>query len=140
MNETPMNEQEIVETTPDWYSMWRGRIHAWISQQTDAEMARIIMFVPDMLMLVVRLMKDRRVPLATKGQLLLAATYVLSPFDLVPEGLLGPIGLAEDAGVLALVLLGVQRITSLPPTLLREHWAGDRVGASEGDDQRRTAV
>lgn len=40
----------------------------------------------------------------SRGRLLLmagAAAYVLSPADLLPEGLLGPIGLADDAAVLA---------------------------------------
>lgn len=119
-----MTEQEVAVAAPDWYSTWRGRIYEWVRHNTDDDMARVIMLVPDMFMLLVRLMKDQRVPFLLKGQLVLAATYVLSPFDFVPEGLLGPIGLAEDAGVMALVLLGIKRIASLPPGLLSEHWSG----------------
>jgi uncharacterized membrane protein YkvA (DUF1232 family) len=40
----------------------------------------------------------------SRGRLLLmagAAAYVVSPADLLPEGLLGPVGLADDAAVLA---------------------------------------
>ncbi|MGQ7296525.1 DUF1232 domain-containing protein [Quadrisphaera sp. KR29] len=40
----------------------------------------------------------------SRGRLLLmaaAAVYVASPADLLPEGLLGPVGLADDAAVLA---------------------------------------
>jgi uncharacterized membrane protein YkvA (DUF1232 family) len=33
--------------------------------------------------------------------LLLAAVYIISPFDLLPEALLGPIGYLDDLGVLA---------------------------------------
>ncbi|TNM68879.1 DUF1232 domain-containing protein [Streptomyces sp. NP160] len=40
----------------------------------------------------------------SRGRLLLmaaSAAYVVSPADLLPEGLLGPVGLADDAAVLA---------------------------------------
>ncbi|MEN9560333.1 MAG: hypothetical protein RLZZ502_1544, partial [Pseudomonadota bacterium] len=36
--------------------------------------------------------------------LLLAAAYFVSPFDLIPEALLGPIGWLDDLGVLAWAL------------------------------------
>jgi uncharacterized membrane protein YkvA (DUF1232 family) len=125
MKNKATNEKEVSAAAPDWYTMWRSKIQVWVNQHTDDDMARIVMIVPDMFMLVVRLMRDRRVPIMLKGQLVLAAAYVLSPMDLIPEAVLGPIGLADDAGVMALVLLGIQRIATLPPTLLREHWAGD---------------
>jgi uncharacterized membrane protein YkvA (DUF1232 family) len=45
-----------------------------------------------------------RYPGLGRGRLalgVLAAVYVLSPVDVLPEGLLGPIGLLDDAAVLA---------------------------------------
>jgi uncharacterized membrane protein YkvA (DUF1232 family) len=72
----------------------------------------------------VRLAKDPRVPFAMKGQLVLAAAYVLSPFDLIPEAFLGVVGLADDAGVLALVLYALRNIAGLDKDVLRENWPG----------------
>lgn len=38
---------------------------------------------------------------AKLGLMVAAAGYVISPIDLLPEGVLGPLGLADDAAVLA---------------------------------------
>src|SRR5690606_33154027 len=66
-------------------------------------------------------------------------------FDLVPEALLGPIGLAEDAGVLALVLFWLKGLTQVDPRVLHENWPGkgevdqviDRVHAQIIDNRDR---
>ncbi|MCC6803458.1 MAG: DUF1232 domain-containing protein [Anaerolineae bacterium] len=119
-----LNQQQIEQRSPDWYETWRGRIRAWISTHTDDQAAQIILFVPDLLALVVRLARDQRVPFLLKGQLLLAAAYVLSPFDFVPEALIGAIGLADDAGVLMLVLMWIKGLASVDHQVLRENWSG----------------
>ena len=120
----PLDQQAIEQRAPDWYETWRGRIHEWISTHADHEFAGILLFVPDLLALVVRLARDKRVPFRLKGQLILAAAYVLSPFDLVPEALLGVIGLADDAGVLVLVLIWIKGLASVDPQVLRDNWSG----------------
>lgn len=119
-----LSEQEIEQAAPGWYTRWRSRIHIWVRDHADDRLASILTFVPDMLMLVVRLARDPRVPWMLKGQLLLAAAYVISPFDLVPEGLLGPIGLSDDAGVLALVLFWLKGLSQVDPRVLHENWPG----------------
>jgi uncharacterized membrane protein YkvA (DUF1232 family) len=120
----PLTERQIEQHSPDWYATWRPRIETWISQHADDEVAGIVLFVPDLLALVLRLARDKRVPFRLKGQLLLAAAYVLSPFDFMPEALLGVIGLSDDAGVLVLVLMWIQGITSVDPQVLRDNWSG----------------
>jgi uncharacterized membrane protein YkvA (DUF1232 family) len=122
--EAELTEREVQTQAPDWYQNWRNRIHQWVRNNTDDRLASIITLVPDMLMMVVRLAKDPRVPWMLKGQLVLAAAYVISPLDLVPEGLLGPIGLAEDAGVLALVLFWLKGLSQVDPRVLHDNWPG----------------
>jgi len=39
-----------------------------------------------------------------------AALYLVSPIDLVPEAILGPLGLVDDAGVVAAVVLFVYKL------------------------------
>jgi uncharacterized membrane protein YkvA (DUF1232 family) len=39
-----------------------------------------------------------------------AAVYLISPIDLVPEAILGPLGLVDDAGVLVAVALFVYKL------------------------------
>jgi uncharacterized membrane protein YkvA (DUF1232 family) len=39
-----------------------------------------------------------------------AAVYLISPIDLLPEAILGPLGLVDDAGVVAAVVLFVYKL------------------------------
>lgn len=120
----PLSEAEIHGRAPDWYDTWRERIRAWVAKGTDEQVAQIVLLVPDLLMLVLRLARDKRVPFLLKAQLLLAAAYVISPVDLIPEAVLGALGLAEDAGVLALVLMWIQGVRGVDKQVLRENWSG----------------
>jgi uncharacterized membrane protein YkvA (DUF1232 family) len=119
-----MDAQQVNRELPGWYTRWRPQIHDWVKTHADDTLASIVLLVPDLLVLITRLIKDPRVPLIVKGQLLLAAVYVISPFDFLPEAMLGVIGLAEDAGVLALVLYGLKHMRGIDPAILRDNWAG----------------
>lgn len=118
-------EEEVKTSAPNWYQTWRTRIHDWIKNNSDDLIADIVLFVPDMFMLTVHLIKDKRVPFLLKAQLLLSAAYVLSPFDLMPEGLTGVIGLVDDAGVLALTLYWIRNIINIDPKILKDNWVGE---------------
>jgi uncharacterized membrane protein YkvA (DUF1232 family) len=122
---TTITEHEIEQNTPDWYQVWRDRIHSWLENNSDDLIADIVMFVPDMLMLTVRLIKDKRVPFLLKAQLILSAAYVISPFDLIPEGISGVIGLVDDAGVLALTLYWIRNVIGIDPQILKDNWVGE---------------
>ena len=110
----------------DFYRRLRTRVSAWLGSDAGQRyrFARHLLLVPDLFHLVVRLMLDSRVPKNVRSQLFGAAVYVVSPADLLPEALLGPVGFADDVVLLALIvhrLLG-----SVPRELVVEHWAGDR--------------
>ncbi len=122
---TTIPEDEIENTAPNWYQTWRTRIHTWLENNSDDLIADIVLFVPDMFMLTVRLIGDKRVPFLLKAQLLLSVAYVISPFDFIPEGISGVIGLVDDAGVLALTLYWVRNIIGIDPQILKDNWVGD---------------
>ena len=42
-----------------------------------------------------------------------AALYLISPIDLVPEAILGPLGLVDDAGLVAAVVLFVYKLVKV---------------------------
>jgi len=42
-----------------------------------------------------------------------AAVYIISPIDLLPEAILGPLGLVDDAGVLAAAALFVYKLVKV---------------------------
>jgi len=79
------------------------------------------MFLPNMVMLLGRLLKDARVPTAEKALFLGAIVYVISPIDLIPD-IFPFIGQVDDIYVVALTLLRLVNRTD--ETVVREHWAG----------------
>ncbi len=120
-----LTRANIEHKLPGWYGRWRGQIHAWVTQHSDATVASLLTLLPDLLVLTVRLAKDPRVPLFAKAQLALAAAYVISPIDFLPEAALGILGLSDDLTVLALVLYWLQSMNRIDREALRDNWPGD---------------
>jgi uncharacterized membrane protein YkvA (DUF1232 family) len=80
-----------------------------------------LMFLPNMVMLLGRLLKDARVPAAEKALFLAAIVYVISPLDFIPD-VFPFIGQVDDLYVVALVILRLINRTS--EGVVREHWSG----------------
>jgi uncharacterized membrane protein YkvA (DUF1232 family) len=78
--------------------------------------------LPNLIRLFKDLAKDPRVPRRAKVVLALAAVWLISPIDLLPEFLpvLGPL---DDAVVAALALRYVIQLAGVD--VVREHWQGD---------------
>jgi uncharacterized membrane protein YkvA (DUF1232 family) len=66
-----------------------------------------------------RLMADGRVSLFHKMIPPLALLYILSPIDIAPEILLGPLGVVDDVGIAILALEFFIRMA--PSDVVREH-------------------
>ncbi len=84
-------------------------------------MTSFLMFLPNMVMLLGRLIKDSRVPGAEKALFMAAIVYVISPIDFIPD-VFPFIGQIDDLYVVALTLLRL--INRTDETVVREHWSG----------------
>jgi len=82
----------------------------------------LLLLLPDLAVLLARLLRDPRVPRGGKAIALLGIGYVLSPIDLLPEGLLGPIGLVDDLFVVGAALSRL--LNYVHPDVVRSHWSG----------------
>ena len=82
----------------------------------------LLLLLPDMVVLLFRLVRDPRVPLGPKLIAGAALAYVLSPIDLVPEILLGPIGLIDDLLIVGAALSQLLKVVH--PDIVRQHWPG----------------
>lgn len=119
--ETPLLESKL----PGLYMRWRQRVYNSIRQYGPEKLADGILLVPDLLMMVLRLMSDPRVPLLYRAQLLLASIYALSPVDVVPEVFMGAVGLADDAVILSVVIMRIlQGAKEIDAAVLRDLWPG----------------
>jgi uncharacterized membrane protein YkvA (DUF1232 family) len=79
-------------------------------------------FLPDCVIAARRLRRDPRVPRRAKIAVAIAALWVLSPVDLIPE-FLPVIGPLDDVIVVALMLRYAAR--SVPREVLLEAWPGN---------------
>jgi uncharacterized membrane protein YkvA (DUF1232 family) len=93
-------------------------------------------FLPDCVTTARRLRKDPRVPRGAKVAVLIAALWVASPIDLIPE-FLPVIGPLDDVIVVVLAFRYVAR--RVPRDVLLEAWPGEprlilRLSGSPGKD------
>ena len=72
--------------------------------ELKGRMRSFLMFLPNMVMLLGRMLKDARVPTAEKALFLAAIVYVVSPLDFIPD-VFPFIGQVDDLYVVALTLL-----------------------------------
>jgi uncharacterized membrane protein YkvA (DUF1232 family) len=84
-------------------------------------MRGFLMFLPNLVILLGRLLKDSRVPTAEKALFVAAIVYVISPLDLIPD-IFPFIGQVDDLYVVALTLLRL--INRTDEGIVREHWSG----------------
>ena len=77
--------------------------------------------VPNLLKLLYRLFKDKRVPTAEKALLIGAIVYVISPLDLIPD-VIPFIGEVDDLYLVALTV--IRLLNRAPNNAIREHWYG----------------
>jgi len=86
-----------------------------------SRMQNFLMFLPNMVVLLGRMLKDVRVPTAEKALFLAAIVYVISPLDFIPD-VFPFIGQVDDIYVVALTLLRL--INRSDAGIVREHWSG----------------
>ncbi len=91
------------------------------SLQSKRLVSDAALMLPNILKLVGRLLLDPRVPRRAKITLGIAAAYVMSPIDLIPD-VIPVIGWADDV---LLVLFAVDSlIERAGPEIVDEHWDG----------------
>ena len=84
-----------------------------------------VMLLPNVVKLLTRLMRDRRVSMRRKAFIGAVLVYVISPIDLIPDFVIG-IGRLDD---LVLVSLAVDHLMSgTDEAIVREHWDGTEDG------------
>lgn len=108
-----------------FYDRIRTSITSYLSSKTflgDKSQA-LLLLVPDVFMLLWRLVNDARVNAKNKMLLGSGIAYYMFPIDLIPEGFLGPAGFADDL-VLGFYLIN-KLLSEVDADVLRQHWSGD---------------
>ena len=103
------------------YDRFRAQV-ASVDPGAISGLRDLALLLPDLTVVLMRLLRDPRVSIGDKGVALLGLGYVLSPIDLLPALLLGPVGLIDDLVVVAATLSRV--LNHVHPDVVRSHWPG----------------
>ena len=107
-----------------FYDRIRASIQKYSERKggTVEKSTEYLLLVPDMFILLWRLASDARVSGKNKVMLVSGIGYFIFPFDLLPEGILGPIGYLDDL-VFAVYVLN-KMLVDTDVSVLRAHWSG----------------
>ncbi|MBW2241327.1 MAG: DUF1232 domain-containing protein [Deltaproteobacteria bacterium] len=117
----PAIEIELGGREKRFYDRIRGQLQAPVHGASTG-LKDILLLLPDLTVLMFRLLRDDRVAIGDKAIALLGIGYVLSPIDLMPEFLFGPFGLIDDVLVISATLSRL--VNHVHPDIVRSHWAG----------------
>lgn len=115
-----MNDQESAQA---WVVVDES---APVPPRTPPELAmEAVLLLPNIVKLLSRLLRDRRVPVRRKVFIAAVFGYVVSPVDLIPDFVIG-IGRLDD---LVLVSLAIDHLMSgAEEAIVIEHWDGTEDG------------
>jgi uncharacterized membrane protein YkvA (DUF1232 family) len=116
--------QVTIELNPREKRLY-DRLRTQVIERRPGESAGVrdlLLLLPDLTVCTLRLLRDERVPLASKALAVLGAAYVLSPIDLIPGLIFGPIGLVDDLVIVAATLSKI--LNDVHPDVVRSHWSG----------------
>ena len=109
-----------------FYDKLRKKVEEFLKKQTGDkadQAAKYLLLAPDLFVLFARLLQDRRVPTKSKALAGIVVAYFLSPLDIMPEILVGPIGFLDDIILAAYALSRI--MNEVDKQVLHEHWNGE---------------
>ncbi len=110
----------------DFYRRIRKRLVKWQGRR-EAKQYQFIDFLlaaPDLFHLLCKLSADPKVPSKVKAKLAMGILYFISPVDIIPELITGPIGYSDDVVVAAFILNFV--MSHVDEETIKKHWAGNQ--------------
>lgn len=112
------------ERAERFYDRVRTRIQSYVDSKGAAvgKTAEFLLLVPDVFILLWRLVNDGRVSGKNKVLLGSGIAYFIFPIDLIPEAFVGPIGYLDDLVFGVYILNRV--LADTDAAVLREHWPG----------------
>lgn len=86
------------------------------------EITDLILALPELILLLLKLIKDPRVSAELKLKITLAVAYVVSPVDLIPEALGSTLGYIDDTLAMAVLIAGL--VEEIPNEVIFDNWTG----------------
>jgi uncharacterized membrane protein YkvA (DUF1232 family) len=116
----------VSEEQQDFYQNLRSRMRTWIETKEgkNHRWGEYLMFAPDLFHLLCKLSLDKDVPVKEKAKLAGAIAYFVSPVDLIPEVVTGPVGYLDDIAIASYVINSI--VKNSDADVVKRHWAGEK--------------
>lgn len=122
-------EHEEVKLLDDkklaFYEKMRNTINRWVKKKggkVGNDITQYLLLLPDLFMLLIRLLSDKRVPLSKKIFLTSVVGYLMIPLDIIPD-FIPFIGYTDDL-ILAIFALD-NLLNSIDQSIIIDNWSGD---------------
>jgi uncharacterized membrane protein YkvA (DUF1232 family) len=92
-------------------------------RKTRKKMRELLLFIPNLMGLLIGLLRDKRVSQADKAILAGIIMYVIVPLDIIPD-FIPFIGQVDDSYLLAISILRL--LNRADRTIVMDHWKGQR--------------
>jgi uncharacterized membrane protein YkvA (DUF1232 family) len=89
--------------------------------ELKSRMKNLLMFLPNMIILCLKLMVDSRVPRTERALFAAAVIYAIIPFDFIPD-MIPFVGQVDDLLLISMTLLRL--VDRTDASVVREHWRG----------------
>lgn len=116
-----------------WLNRWSQPLMQWVTQNPTEPKSDVLLSIEPFLDLVIRLIDDKRVDYQHKTPLMVAANYVFSDLDLMPEYDINVHGLVDDGAVLTMTLHWLLQQAGFDNSILFGHWPGGEAIVAEVD-------
>lgn len=119
--EKNVEELKMITKVNDSYSRGRKILEDKLPEKSK-KYKDYIFVIPDIVSLIYRLLKDKRVPIKTKIMISATIAYITVPTDIIPDNI--PfIGKIDDVGVLFFALNKI--LKDVPLDIIIENWQGE---------------
>lgn len=127
MTESIDVKADLTEAKADrFYDRMRRLISDYVERRGPklGKTKEYLLLAPDVFILMFRLFRDDRVAAQDKAILGTGLAYFVFPLDVMPEGIIGPIGYLDDLVFAAYILN--RMLLHTDEEILREHWSGQQ--------------
>ncbi len=124
-------QASMVQLHKDWQSHWGKQLSDWTAENPDSPFSEVLSRLTPFLNLVVSLANDPRIDFELKTSLLVAAHYVYSAIDLIPDVEDNVRTLVDDGAVLILSMSWLIQQENIGSELIKEHWTGKEDAGEE---------
>ncbi len=114
-----------MEKEYNYYYKLRNKIKNGVNKITkNEELPEYLLLAPDLFYLLIKLMQDKEVPKSKKIKLGAVIAYFITPFDFLPEALMGLIGYIDDVALTAYILNDF--FNEMNPEIIKKNWPGEK--------------